>query len=483
MTHPLTGTLLILSGTRAAEDHHPCSELAQVLAVRLGRPVVVCHAAGPGEPVAVGIRTLVASGVQRLVLVPLVLSAEQNPGKVPLAIQWASRRWPFLTFHGAAPLDWQEWANCLTEAGLDGCRRLAAGPRQIGVLLAGAGGPDPLTNANLARLAQLVRDADTFARVDHAFLDLGRPRVPEAAQALARLGLRDIVVVPWLLAAGDARLRLPDQVGQAAREHGLHATLAATALAQPALIEILLSHYHAALADNSFLAPSWAEIQAEIARSIGPATHVPGQADAAEEAQLRELDQKINDLLPPEYQGRYEQVAARSMGTAPLQLGPDGRVAWDAMWTRFCDLALAGGPPHRGTLLEAVPAADALGEPEKYPAVVAEIERGIRLVTGLPIVPSKTPGWVGVRCDAEAMAIWLMRAIIVENVMVRREGDVIYLPAGPHFMLKREIKNVVTVVAKTCHYWTAHQAARRRLGENPAVPSAGDISARPSGGS
>ena len=78
------------------------------------------------------------------------------------------------------------------------------------------------------------------------------------------------------------------------------------------------------------------------------------------------------------------------------------------------------------------------------------------------MVRSKIPGWVGVRCESEEMAIWLMRAIIVENVMVRREGDVIYLPAGPQFTLKREIKNVVTVIAKTTHYWTAHIVAKRQ---------------------
>src|SRR5262249_11194389 len=154
-----------------------------------------------------------------------------------------------------------------------------------------------------------------------------------------------------------------------------------------------------------------------------------------------------------------------SMGTAPLRFGPDGKVAWDEMWTSFCDLALAGGPPHRGTLLEAIPASDALAEPEKYQAALAEIERGIKLVTGLPVVPSKVAGWVGVRCDSEEMAVWVMRAILVENVMVRREGEVLYLPAGPRFTLKREIKNVVTVVAKTCHYWTSHILARRRTTE------------------
>ena len=101
-------------------------------------------------------------------------------------------------------------------------------------------------------------------------------------------------------------------------------------------------------------------------------------------------------------------------------------------------------------------------QPDKYQVVVAEIERGIKLVTGLPVVRSTIPGWVGVRCDSEVMALSVpLRAIIVENVMVRREDDVLYVPAGTDFTLRCEIKNVVTVVAKTFHYWTgpAHYCA------------------------
>ena len=66
------------------------------------------------------------------------------------------------------------------------------------------------------------------------------------------------------------------------------------------------------------------------------------------------------------------------------------------------------------------------------------------------------PGWVGVVCASEEMAIWLMRAIVVENVLARREGAVLYLPAGPRFALEEEIKNVVTAMAKTHHYWIQH---------------------------
>ena len=161
------------------------------------------------------------------------------------------------------------------------------------------------------------------------------------------------------------------------------------------------------------------------------------------------------NLLPPRYRDG-KVVSAAPMGTAPMRYTEEGQVAWDEMWTDFCDLALAGGPPHRDTLLEPVPPDEVKADIENYARVVSEIERGWRLVTGLPTVRSEKPGWVGLQCDDEEMALWMLRTIVVENVCVRREGKIVYLPAGPAFRLDKEIKNVITVVAKTHHYWTEH---------------------------
>ncbi len=160
-------------------------------------------------------------------------------------------------------------------------------------------------------------------------------------------------------------------------------------------------------------------------------------------------------LLPSRDADGQQSISAATMESAPLIYGADGRVAWDQIWSDFCDLALAGGPPHRGTLLEPVPIEEIRAQPEAYERVVAEIERGWQQVTNCPTVHGST-GWVGLVCENESMALWLLRAILVENVCVRREGSIIFLPAGPAFRLEEEIKNVITVVAKTHHYWTEH---------------------------
>lgn len=177
------------------------------------------------------------------------------------------------------------------------------------------------------------------------------------------------------------------------------------------------------------------------------------------------LNERVRTLLPPEYRDGYEEIEPVSMGAAPLVMDAAGRVAWDRVWGSFCDLAMAGGPPHKGQLLEAAPALEVETHRSPYDEVVAEICRGIELATRLAAGPAPTPGWVRLAVDDSGMTEWMLRAITMENVSVRRDGAALLLPAGPGFRLHKEIKNVVTVVAKTHHYWSAHIGAlqRRRI--------------------
>ena len=182
---------------------------------------------------------------------------------------------------------------------------------------------------------------------------------------------------------------------------------------------------------------------------------------------LAALDARIRALLPPEYQDSHQDVLPVSMGSTGLKYSSDGRVAWDLIWGSFCDLAMAGGPPHKGTLLEPGSAAEIAAQPGRYGEVTGEIGRGITMTTGLAARPAPDAGWVRIDCGSDAMAAWLLRAITMENVSARGGGRALDLPAAPGFQLHKEIKNVVTVVAKTCHYWMGHmsRAQQHEIGE------------------
>lgn len=170
------------------------------------------------------------------------------------------------------------------------------------------------------------------------------------------------------------------------------------------------------------------------------------------------LDARVKTLLPEDYHDFYEDIQPVSMGSAGLKYGKDGKVAWDDIWGSFCDLAMAGGPPHKGKLLEPG-ARDAIAlQPEQYGRVVEEIRRGIQMVAYLPTKRLSTDGWIRVECDTSVKAGWLVRAIAMENISTRCHGSSVELPAGPDYRIEKEVKNVITSVAKTCHYWDDHMS-------------------------
>jgi sirohydrochlorin cobaltochelatase len=141
------------------------------------------------------------------------------------------------------------------------------------------------------------------------------------------------------------------------------------------------------------------------------------------------------------------------MVSAPFRYRPDGSVDWGNMWDTFCVLARDGGPPHRASLLEAPLTAD-LQSPT-FQRAAAEIIRGVEAVSDLAAFVAE-PGWIGIRCDSPKMAQWLAESIVLENVQARHQDALLLVPVGEDFTVKYEIKNVITAVAKTTHYWREH---------------------------
>ena len=199
----------------------------------------------------------------------------------------------------------------------------------------------------------------------------------------------------------------------------------------------------------------------EAAAALAQRTGIPvtlasvpiGTLDAVQPL-VRRGPARIRELAPP------ASPDAAAMAAAPF-VWREGRPDWGAMWTTFCELALYGGPPHRGP-------GQALRTPEvggpasaSPPEMLAELERGILETTGLEAAPAG-PGLIAIRCESPRMAAWLCAAIILENVDARVEGDRLLLPAGPDFRLEDQVKSVITVVAKTHHYWREHLEAGRR---------------------
>lgn len=141
------------------------------------------------------------------------------------------------------------------------------------------------------------------------------------------------------------------------------------------------------------------------------------------------------------------------MASAPMRYRDDGAVDWGTMWESFCALAAEGGPPHRGETLRSP--ANPQTKSESYALACDEIVRGIRETAELAAAPYQA-GWIAVQCDSAGMARWLAEAVEQEGVQARYDDELLLVPVGDGWSTEGEIKNVITVVAKTAHYWRAH---------------------------
>lgn len=144
---------------------------------------------------------------------------------------------------------------------------------------------------------------------------------------------------------------------------------------------------------------------------------------------------------------------AAPMPSAPFKYNEDGTVNWGDMWDSFCLLASEGGPPHRATMLGAQKTVNS--QHENYQFAVTEIIRGIKATTFLQAEEIK-PGWIAVTCPSMAMAKWVTEAILEENVEAKQDKTRVLVPVAEYYTVKGEIKNVITAVAKTTHYWGEH---------------------------
>jgi hypothetical protein len=195
---------------------------------------------------------------------------------------------------------------------------------------------------------------------------------------------------------------------------------------------------------------------ATLATTLADQTGMPVTVAAVPLADLDVVRDSLNrngEVRRREYVPRARPDSATAMSSAPFVWRSDGRPDWASMWTTFCELALYGGPPQRGPENALRATGDAVAESDGE--MLAEMRRGIWETTGL-YAEAGPAGWLAVTCDSPMMAAWMCATIILENVGARVEDDRLLVPAGPGYRLTDEVKSVITVVAKTHHYWQAH---------------------------
>lgn len=456
----MTRAVLVLGhGTRERSGTEEFLQFVAALAPRWPERIVrPCFLELTDPPLIPTLDALVAEGVTDVTVAPaFLLAAGHIKNDVPAALDAARLRHPGVTFRYAAPLGVEPRLVRVLHARIR-ARTTTAPPDDTVILLVGRGTSDPDANADVYKLGRLLWEGRAGKGVEIAFASLTHPTIPAGIARCVALGARHIIVVPLFLFTGVLIQRIQTQVQtEAARYPDVTCTVTEHLGGDPLLADLFTDRVSEADAGTVRMNCDTCVYRAP---SLGfeDRAGLPHTSDASHG--LRGLDDVFPSSphthgygLPPPLAIPVAPAGVPSpqpMSSAPMRYAADGAVDWGTMWDSYCALAWDGGPPHRGTMLDAEIESDP--EHADYRAAVSEIIRGIAAVSGLTAVPSTT-GWIAVHCPSASMAGWLCAAIVQENVAARAEGFILFVPVGEHFRVEKEIKNVITVVAKTTHYW------------------------------
>ena len=189
----------VAHGSRDPQSQAVVEELlARVAALRPGLRAEPAYVDNASPSVRRALASLVAEGVDDVVVVPLLLSpASHSKTDVAASVQAGRLDHPGLRLRygrplGPHPVLVDVLARRLAEAGV------VDGP----VVLVAGGSLDPDANAQVAATARLLWEGRSFASVDLAFASTTGPTVPEAVTRLRDLGARRVAVARYFLGPG-----------------------------------------------------------------------------------------------------------------------------------------------------------------------------------------------------------------------------------------------------------------------------------------
>ncbi len=242
---------LLIAGHGSRDDDgthqfHQLCQLVRGLAPRL--PVAGGFIELAPPPLSEAVAELAATGERDLVCVPLMLvAAGHAKNDIPASLARERLLHPGLRIRYARPLGIRPELVALADERI----REAIEPgaeTETTVLLVGRGSTDPDANADIAKIARLLFEGRRYPAVEHAFVSLAAPSVPQALERCRRLGAGRIVVCPYFLFTGVLERRIRAQAAEfAAARPELDVRVAGYLRPEERIAELVIMRYREAI--------------------------------------------------------------------------------------------------------------------------------------------------------------------------------------------------------------------------------------------
>lgn len=156
-----------------------------------------------------------AQGVERVIVVPLILNAAGHVKmEIPHFIADARQRHPNVEFIYARHLGAADSILKILQRNL---RKVLAkismpDPKSTGVILLGRGSSDRVANGEVAKMSRWLFEETDHELVDIAFTGITYPRLETAVQRQVQLGMTQVAILPYYLFTGTLIERIKSQV-------------------------------------------------------------------------------------------------------------------------------------------------------------------------------------------------------------------------------------------------------------------------------
>ena len=163
-----------------------------------------------------------ARGLESVIVVPLILNAAGHVKvEIPEHIAAAGTRHPAVEFVYTPHLGACDPILATLKRRLDQAMGEldVPDPRITGVVLLGRGSSDPMANGEVAKMARWLFEASEHELVDIAFTGITHPRLERVVQRQARLGMMQIVILPYYLFTGRLIERIRRQIANLQRQY------------------------------------------------------------------------------------------------------------------------------------------------------------------------------------------------------------------------------------------------------------------------
>ena len=238
------GLLLVGHGSRSEEGRAELLQLSDLVRRRAPHIAVEAGFLELSEPPAgAACDRLVARGIGRISVIPLMLNAAGHAkSDVPAVVLAARRRHPGVEVHYGRPLGPDHALLSLASQ-----RISSAGGAGLPLALLARGTSDPDANGDACKAGRLVGECVGSRVVVTGFSGVTWPGVPDALEQLRMLGSDRIVCFAWFLFTGVLLERMKSDFAGFSEQTGVEIIDAGYLGPEPALVPLVLERHREAL--------------------------------------------------------------------------------------------------------------------------------------------------------------------------------------------------------------------------------------------